>query len=142
VNARFAVKGIIPVENDRFIFVANSIGYLNLVGGGEKPEDGGDPMATFLRESTEEIGLGRNDLSNVRRAFPFRLGGTVTSAEGVESFAIWTVMTTDTCEVGNELYIPSGSEISDIACMSAQECFDHPNMSDLAKMAVSFLVNS
>ncbi len=136
MKSRSAVKGIIPIENNRFIFVANSIGYLNIPGGGEEPEDHGDPIKTFLREATEEIGLGRNDLSNVRPAFPFQLGGRVTSAEGVPGYAVWTVMATDQCEVGNELYVPSASEISDIVCMTAQQCFEQPDMSNLAKLAI------
>jgi hypothetical protein len=136
VKPRPAVKGIIPVENDRFIFVAGKSGRLNLPGGAPIAADGNDPIKTFLRESTEEIGLGGNDLSNVRPAFPFPLRGAVTSCEGVAGLAVWTVVKTDVCEVENELYVPSGSEVTDITCLSAEQCFTQPDMSGLAKAAI------
>jgi 8-oxo-dGTP pyrophosphatase MutT (NUDIX family) len=136
MKPRPAVKGIIPVEHDRFIFVVGESGRLNLPGGAPVAADSNDPLKTFLRESREEIGLGINDLSNIRPAFPFPLRGAVTSCEGIAGLAIWTVFKTDACEVEKELFVPSGSEVTDITCLTAEECFAQPDMSGLAKAAM------
>jgi 8-oxo-dGTP pyrophosphatase MutT (NUDIX family) len=143
MERRPAVKGIIPIENNEFIFVVGKSGRANLPGGGPEPGDADHEefdtdVATFLREAEEEIGLSDNELHNIRPAFPFTIQGQTTSAEGIERLAIWTVLTADLWVTQSSLRIPDNSEVKEIVTMNADQCLRQRdrNMSQLAKRAI------
>lgn len=110
---------------------------LNLVGGGiDVDKDTGipeTPREALHREGDEEI---ENLSSHITRPVElFPVNGIITPKSGGEMMAHWTVFHARLLVPSSELRIGRDSEITAIAALTLEECFDHPNMSDLAKDA-------
>jgi len=141
MSERVAAKGLIVCEDNKYLFVAGQRGMWNLVGGGIRKGKGNRPDETpkmaFLREADEEIENLTEyiNLSDLTGTFP--LSGPTISRDGLRQLTHWLVFQTSLLIPYSELKIAENSEITAMGVFSREECTTHPNMSDLAKQAIT-----
>ncbi len=134
MQIRRAAKGIISTNKGEIIIVTGLSGRLNLPGGGiDKLES---PRQAFLREIDEEIdGLSQyiDDLNQQ----PETISGPVSSKEGEQFTAEWTLFAARLLIPASELKVASTHEIQAISAMTPEECMSNNQMSELAKTAIN-----
>lgn len=104
----------------------------NLVGGGI--DDGETPQEAQYREGDEEI----HELSS-HITTPVKvceIEGPITPKNGPPMRARWILSRAKLLVPPSELRIATNSEITAITALTDEECFAHPNMSDLARLAI------
>ncbi len=139
MEVRSAAKGIISTPDGQIIVVrGKKSGRWNLIGGGIK--DNETPRQAFFREADEEIiDFSKHITDPVEE--PGVISGEVTLANGFRRLAHWTIFQAKLIKDPTKLEIANHDEISAIAVMSTDECFNNALMSDLAKKAIHHTLN-
>ncbi len=137
LEVRPAAKCIIDLPGGKFLFVSGRQGILNLVGGGIDKYEADDPIKAFFREAYEEIGLTENHFNNIRSVG--EIVGPVTTAEGREKIAKWTVFRASLIFPASEIYLPGVTEIKAVHSLTRNEVNTDTHMSNLARRAIDIL---
>lgn len=130
---RRASKIKLRLPSGLIVFVAGKRGKLNFVGGGIK--DGESTFDALHRETSQEIGVQPEYLHNVREVGA--LSDEVTDSRGNTFIAEWILHEGDLIlPPEQKLFIPSGSEITEIVPMSEQQGLGSDRVLGLAKRAL------
>lgn len=132
MNTRETAKGYLTDSEGKLVLVAGKSGKFSFIGG--EVNDGEWEHEAFGREAKEEVDLDEEWIHGLEEAFV--TDGVTTSRKGELHLTFSTVFRGIIPFPCEELYIPSGSEITRICGMNPEEALIHPDVQALTKQGI------